>query len=144
MLTISYEALNTVDLGTERCQNIHSLSLSLSLSLSRTSTHRNDLKAKFKPLLGNMSFKEIVSTSWILCSKCGEVKTTYEKEQSVITQFHLIKGWELVESYLHDPVFVINLITGESFVSPKVYEAVTRASSRLHRMLELWQSYAWW
>lgn len=54
----------------------------------------------------------------------------------MITQFHLIKSWELVESYLHDPVFVINLIIGKGSVSPKVYEAVTRASSRLQRMLE--------
>ena len=54
----------------------------------------------------------------------------------MISQFQLIKSWKLVKSYLHDPLFVINLITGEGFVSPKVYEAVTRASSCLQRMLE--------
>ena len=37
--------------------------LSLSLSHTHTHTHRNDGNAKFKPLLGSMSFKDDVSTS---------------------------------------------------------------------------------
>jgi len=65
--------------------------LSLSLSFSRTRIHRNDRNAKFKPLLGNMSFQEVVSTSWLLCSKCGEVMTKCEKAQRAA----IIRTWSL-------------------------------------------------
>jgi len=108
----------------------------------RARTHRNDRYAKFKPLLGSMSFKEVSSTSWVTLLQMGWGNDDVRKSakgghnSDMITQFHLVKSWELVQSYLHDPVFVINLMTGEGFVSPKVYDAVTRASSCLQRMSE--------
>lgn len=81
-----------------------------------------------------MSFKEVLSTSWVTLLQIWWGSDYVRKSakgghnSDMITQFHLIKSWELVEPYLHDPVAVINLLTGEGFVSPKVYEAVTRAS----------------